>query len=113
MSGLARSTFFYHQARLEAPDPQEELKSSVLDIFKKSHGRYGHRRVHSELLKKGWKVAKKTVLKLMGVLELFCKARSGGRSATTPTKETRAELPRTCWTVSSPPPPQTVSRSLT
>lgn len=75
VSGLARSTFFYHQARLAAPDPQEELKSSVLDIFKKSHGRYGHRRVHSELLKKGWKVAKKTVLKLMGVLELFCKVR--------------------------------------
>ncbi|MDQ0922635.1 putative transposase [Pseudarthrobacter sp. W1I19] len=75
VSGLARSTFFYHQARLAAPDPQEELKSSILDIFKWSHGRYGHRRVHSELLKKGWKVAKKTVLKLMGVLRLFCKVR--------------------------------------
>jgi putative transposase len=62
VSGLARSTFFYHQARLQAPDPQEELKSSIMDIFKKNHGRYGHRRVHRELLNQGWTIAKKTVL---------------------------------------------------
>jgi putative transposase len=72
VSDLARSTFFYHQARLAAPDPQEELKSSILDIFNMNRGRYGHRRVHSELLKKGWTVAKKTVLKLMRVLGLAC-----------------------------------------
>lgn len=59
VSGLARSTFFYHQARLQAPDPQEELKASIRDIFEKNHGRYGHRRVHSELLNLGWTVAKK------------------------------------------------------
>lgn len=75
VSGLARSTFFYHQARLQAPDPQKELKSSITDIFKKNHARYGHRRIHTELRKEGWAVAKKTVLKLMRALGLLCKVR--------------------------------------
>jgi putative transposase len=72
---LARSTFFYHQARLQAPDPQEALKTTVTKIFKKNHGRYGHRRIHTELAKQGWTVAKKSVLKLMRVLGLVCKVR--------------------------------------
>lgn len=75
VSGLARSTFFYHQARILAPDPQETLKTRITKIFKKSHGRYGHRRIHTELLKEGWTVAKKTVLKLMRALGLVCKVR--------------------------------------
>jgi putative transposase len=75
VSGLARSTFFYHQARLLAPDPQETLKTAIMDIFTKNHGRYGHRRIRTELLKQGWTIAKKTVLKLMRVLGLVCKVR--------------------------------------
>lgn len=75
VSGLARSTFFYHQARLQAPDPQETLKAAITDIFTTNHGRYGHRRIHTELLKHGWRVAKKTVLKLMRSLGLVCKVR--------------------------------------
>ncbi|WP_309304117.1 IS3 family transposase [Arthrobacter sp. CJ23] len=75
VSGLARSTFFYHQARLQAPDPKEALKAAVTEIFEKNHGRYGHRRIHTELVKQGWTVAKKTVLKLMRLLQLLCKVR--------------------------------------
>jgi putative transposase len=75
VAGLARSTFFYHQARLQVPDPQASLKTTVTKIFKKNHGRYGHRRIHAELLKQGWTVAKKTVLKLMRALGLVCKVR--------------------------------------
>jgi putative transposase len=75
VTGLARSTFFYHQARLQGPDPKEELKSQLMKIFKKNHGRYGHRRIHVELGKQGWSVAKKTVLKLMRSLQLACKVR--------------------------------------
>ncbi len=40
-----------------------------------NHARYGHRRIHTELLKHGWTVAKKTVLQLMRVLRLVCKVR--------------------------------------
>lgn len=47
VSGLARSTFFYHQTRLQAPDPQETLKTAITDIFTTNHGRYGHRRIHT------------------------------------------------------------------
>ncbi|WP_430929447.1 IS3 family transposase [Pseudarthrobacter sulfonivorans] len=75
VAGLARSTFFYHQARLQAPDPQEKLKAAVTEIFETNHGRYGHRRIHTELVKQGWTVAKKTVLKLMQALGLACKVR--------------------------------------
>jgi putative transposase len=79
VAGLARSTFFYHQARLSGPDPRASLKAAVTEIFKKNHGRYGHRRIHIELLKQGWTVAKKTVLKLMRSLRLVCKVRSRKR----------------------------------
>ena len=75
VAGLARSTFFYHQARLQAVDPRAELKAEVAVIFGKNHGRYGHRRIHTELAKAGWRIAKKTVLKLMRELGLACKVR--------------------------------------
>ncbi|MFH5877493.1 IS3 family transposase [Arthrobacter sp. NA-172] len=79
VAGLARSTFFYHQARLQAPDPQEALKAAVTEIFEKNHGRYGHRRIHTELTRQGRTVAKKTVLKLMRSLKLVCKVRGKKR----------------------------------
>lgn len=75
VSGLARSTFFYHQSRLQTPDPQKALKTAVTEIFTTNHGRYGHRRIHTELLKQGWMLAKKTVLKLMRSLGLTCRVR--------------------------------------
>jgi putative transposase len=75
IAGLARSTFFYHQARLRAPDPRQGLKDAITEIFAKNHGRYGHRRIHTQLLRQGWTVAKKTVLKLMRTLRLRCEVR--------------------------------------
>lgn len=74
-AGLARSTFFYHQARLQRPDPRAELNAAITDVFTSNHARYGHRRVHLELVKAGWQVAKKTVLKLMRRLGLVCRVR--------------------------------------
>jgi putative transposase len=75
IAGLARSTFFYHQARMRQPDPLAELKSAITEAFANSHSRYGHRRVHTVLVKAGWTVAKKTVLKLMQELKLVCPVR--------------------------------------
>ncbi|MFC9091049.1 IS3 family transposase [Nocardiopsis dassonvillei] len=75
VSGLARSTFFYHQARLELPDPRAALKADITRLFEANKGRYGHRRIHGRLLAQGHKVAKKTVLKLMGRLGLACQVR--------------------------------------
>ncbi|MBG6226441.1 putative transposase [Arthrobacter sp. CAN_A2] len=75
VSGLARSTFFYHQARLLAPDPRQALKEAIAQIFEANQGRYGHRRIHTQLIRHGWVVAKKTVLKLMRSLRLACQVR--------------------------------------
>ena len=75
VAGLARSTFFYHQVRLALPDPQAGLKTAIRDAVKDAKGRYGHRRIHRELVKSGWQVAKKTVLKLMRQLGLLSHVR--------------------------------------
>ncbi|MBP2339458.1 putative transposase [Saccharothrix coeruleofusca] len=75
VAGLARSTFFYHQARLTRPDPHADLKTAITEVFEQARGRYGHRRVHTVLTRQGRRVAKKTVLKLMNVLGLVCKVR--------------------------------------
>ena len=64
-AGLARSTYFYHQARMDRPDPQARLKDAIKEAFARARGRYGHRRIHTMLARQGWVVAKKTVLALM------------------------------------------------
>lgn len=69
-AGLARSTFYYHQARLDRPDPKAPLKQAVGEAFAHSKGRYGHRRIHAVLVGAGWQVAKKTVLAVMRELGL-------------------------------------------
>jgi hypothetical protein len=46
-------------ARILAADPEETVKTRITKIFKKSHGRYGHRRIDTELLKEGWTVARR------------------------------------------------------
>ncbi|MER6989479.1 IS3 family transposase [Saccharopolyspora hirsuta] len=71
VAGLARSTFFYHQARQDRPDPHAELKAAIITAFETGRRR-GHRVVHTDLRKAGWRVAKKTVLKLMRELGLVC-----------------------------------------
>lgn len=81
IAGLARSTYYYHAARLEREDPHRSLKAAITGIFAANKARYGHRRIHLVLRKQGWRVAKKTVLKLMRALELACKTRSRKRYA--------------------------------
>lgn len=51
------------------------MKATITTIFTDSRARYGHRRVHLELVAAGWQVAKKTVLKLMRQLGLHCPSR--------------------------------------
>lgn len=79
VAGLPRSTFFYHQARLALPDPRAELKTAIRASFNAAKGRYGYRRIHAELRRAGWIVAKKTVLKLMRQLGLKSKVRQRRR----------------------------------
>lgn len=72
---LARSTFFYHQARLSRPDVHATLKVAIQRIFTQAQGRYGHRRIHARLRTEEWRITKKTVWKLMRQLGLICQVR--------------------------------------
>lgn len=75
IAGLARSTYFYHQARLPRPSPDEALDAAIQAISTRAKGRYGHRRIHQALRIAGWVVARKTVLQRMRVLDVRCQVR--------------------------------------
>lgn len=79
IAGLPRSTYYYHQARLERPAPHAALDAAIRDAFARAKGRYGHRRIHREVVKAGWTVAKKTVLARMRALGLVCPVRRAKR----------------------------------
>lgn len=65
VTGMARSTFYYHQRRLKFPDKHKKLKNMIAKLFHSHHGRYGYRRITMALHKKGIKVNHKTVYRLM------------------------------------------------
>lgn len=108
VAGLARSTYFYHRARRGGRDPHADLKEAVGEAFAEAGGRYGHRRVHALLTRRGWRVAKKTVLKLMRALGLVCRVRrrrshssyrgrAGRVAENVLERDFRAERPNTKW----------------
>lgn len=72
---MARSTYYYHQAQLDAPDRHAVLKTAIAAIFNSSKQRYGHRRIWLSLRQQGWVVSKKLVHKLMNQLGLRSKVR--------------------------------------
>src|SRR5699024_7276851 len=98
-AGLARSTFFYHQKRLAAPDKHAGLKQAIRDSFQRNKHRYGYRRVLLDLRKQGWVVNHKLVYKLMNQLGLKSKVRV---KSTTRTKALPATSQPTCSTDVSP-----------
>jgi len=53
-------------------DRYEEIKPKIIEIFDKNQKRYGYRRITAELHKHGHSINRKTVLKLMNSLGLFC-----------------------------------------
>jgi putative transposase len=75
LAGLARSTFYDHRRRLGADDARAGIKEAIRDVFKAANSAYGHRRILAVLLRHGWQVSKKTVLKLMRELGLQCPVR--------------------------------------
>ena len=68
-AGLARSTFYYQQQRLQATDKHAELKIKIQEIYHGHKGRYGYRRV-TAALRLGHVVNHKLVQRLMGMLGL-------------------------------------------
>lgn len=62
---MARSTFYYHQSRLNRPDKYDVLREQIIAIYHRHKGRYGYRRITLELRNQGVIVNHKTVERLM------------------------------------------------
>jgi hypothetical protein len=47
--GLARSSYFYHHARLLGPDKYVDVRLAITDILELNHRCYGYRRIKASL----------------------------------------------------------------
>lgn len=70
VSGVAKSTYFYHISNIDKPDKNEEIKEQIKSIFYENKGRYGYRRVTLELQNRGFNVNHKKVQRIMKELNL-------------------------------------------
>ena len=75
VSGMKRSTYFYRLAHLEMPEDELRVRRDIANIFHESSGYYGHRKVAIELGKRGTKMDKKTVARIMKEEGLTCRYR--------------------------------------
>ena len=72
--GLSRSTYYYELCRTDkVKERNAELSSEIFTIFNENRKRYGVRRVHHELLNRGFQVNHKRVQRIMNRLALFGK----------------------------------------
>ena len=72
--GLSRSTYYYELGRTDkVKERNAELSSEISTIFNEHRKRYGVRRVHHELLNRGFQVNHKRVQRIMNQLGLFGK----------------------------------------
>ena len=72
--GLSRSTYYYELGRTDKVEERNaELSSEITAIFNENRKRYGVRRIHHELLKRGYQVNHKRVQRIMKQLGLFGK----------------------------------------
>jgi Transposase and inactivated derivatives len=73
---MARSVFYYHRKKLlNADDKYKCEKEEIIRIYHLHKGRYGYRRITTEMRNSGYKINHKTVQKLMGILDLKCRIR--------------------------------------
>ena len=72
--GLFRSTYYYELGKTDrVKERNAELSSEIVDIFNENRKRYGVRRVHHDLLNRGFRVNHKRVQRIMKQLALFGK----------------------------------------
>ncbi|MGF6540548.1 IS3 family transposase [Paraburkholderia youngii] len=63
--GLARSSYFYHRARLLVADKHADARRVIADIFELNHRCYGYRRIHAALGRLEVFLSEKVVRRLM------------------------------------------------
>ncbi|MFR2507980.1 MAG: IS3 family transposase [Acutalibacteraceae bacterium] len=72
---LPRATFYYSLKRMRVPDKYKEVKAEIAAIYYENKGRYGYRRITTELHNHGFTINHKTVQRLMKELGLVCRVR--------------------------------------
>jgi putative transposase len=63
--GLARSSYFYHRARLQVPDKYVDVRGTITEIFELNRRCYGYRRIRASLNKQHISISEKVVQRLM------------------------------------------------
>ena len=72
---LARSSYFYHRARLLGHDKYVDVRLAIIEVFELNHRCYGYRRMKASLSKRHLNISEGVVRRLMG---------QAGLSITTP-----------------------------
>ena len=75
ISGLPRSTYYYHAKGRTNLDKYSEVREQITSIYVENKGRYGYRRITSELHNRGYVINHKTVQRLMKQLGIVCLVR--------------------------------------
>lgn len=76
VSGISKSTYYYHYNKRNAPDKDSNLKALISQIFNENKGRYGYRRITYVLkYQYNFNVNHKKVYRLMKSQKLACKLR--------------------------------------
>jgi len=75
VSGLPRSTYYYYAKGRTNLDKYSEIKEQITSIYAENKGRYGYRRITSELHNRGYVINHKTVQRLMKQLGIVCLVR--------------------------------------
>ncbi|CAM8636184.1 Integrase, catalytic core [Comamonadaceae bacterium] len=62
---LARSSYFYHCARLNGTDKYADARIAIADVFQSNHRFYGYRRMRAALSRRQLHISEKVVQRLM------------------------------------------------
>jgi putative transposase len=69
--GIARSSYFYHRARLKQPDKYADARCTMAELFKVNYRCYGYRRLRAALNQKAIYLSEKVVRRLMKQEQLY------------------------------------------
>src|SRR5699024_2893098 len=64
--------YMYWQQRFNENNPDEEIEGLIKKNFEEHKGKYGHRRIGTELRNRGYMVNSKKILRIMRKLNLEC-----------------------------------------
>ena len=67
---MARSSYFYHLARLQLPDRYQEVRTDVSRVFEENRRVYGYRRIHMVLHRIGTVISEKVIRRIMAEEQL-------------------------------------------